>query len=276
MTSSLLDSQKLIFIRTKRELLHEGIGGFCWVTLCMEELGDFAEGIAHGEEAVRRAEAVNHPNSIVFAQLCLGRLMLRQGAMSQAISVLDCAFTRCREADFPLWTFQLAIHLALAYAASNRPAEALALLEEAASMNVGNSAIIGRMGAKRGEAYLLCGCVEEAFSHAVRTLELLCARNGRGDQAWVLRLLGNISRQRHIPDIDQAETYYQQALTLASELGMRPLQAHCHYGLGTLYRQMGREEEARAALSTAIDLYREMDMVFWLPTVEAALTVSSL
>jgi len=52
---------------------------------------------------------------------------------------------------------------------------------------------------------------------------------------------------------------------------MRPLQAHCHHGLGRLYHQTGRAEPARAALSTAIDLYRAMDMTFWLPQAEAAL-----
>jgi hypothetical protein len=52
---------------------------------------------------------------------------------------------------------------------------------------------------------------------------------------------------------------------------MRPLQAHCHLGLGRLYCQMGRVEQARATLTTAIDLYRAMDMTFWLPQAEAAL-----
>ena len=69
----------------------------------------------------------------------------------------------------------------------------------------------------------------------------------------------------------QAEAYYHQALALADELGMRPLQAHCHRGLGTLYLKTGQQEQARAELSTAIALYRAMDMTFWLPETEAAL-----
>jgi hypothetical protein len=73
------------------------------------------------------------------------------------------------------------------------------------------------------------------------------------------------------PDAARAEAYYQQALTLAEELGMRPLVAHCHLGLGRLYGQTGRGKQARAALGTAIDLYRAMDMPFWLPQAEAAL-----
>jgi hypothetical protein len=52
---------------------------------------------------------------------------------------------------------------------------------------------------------------------------------------------------------------------------MRPLQAHCHRGLGTLYATIGQQEQARAELSAAIELYRAMDMTFWLPQTEAAL-----
>jgi Flp pilus assembly protein TadD len=58
---------------------------------------------------------------------------------------------------------------------------------------------------------------------------------------------------------------------LAEALGMRPLQAHCHLGLGILYAKLGQQEPARTALSTAITLYRAMDMTFWLPQTEAAL-----
>ena len=53
---------------------------------------------------------------------------------------------------------------------------------------------------------------------------------------------------------------------------MRPLQAHCHHGLGTAIRhRRASGEQARAALATAIELYRAMDMTFWLPQAEAAL-----
>jgi len=64
---------------------------------------------------------------------------------------------------------------------------------------------------------------------------------------------------------------HQQALALASELSMRPLQAHCHRGLGTLYATTGQRQQARTAFNTAITLYRAMDMTFWLPQAEAAL-----
>jgi hypothetical protein len=86
----------------------------------------------------------------------------------------------------------------------------------------------------------------------------------------------SVGRRRHHSTVRAAcyragRGHYQHALALSEELGMRPLQAHCHHGLGTLYRQIGRDALARTALSTAIELYRAMDMTFWLPAAEAAL-----
>ena len=86
-----------------------------------------------------------------------------------------------------------------------------------------------------------------------------------------LHQLGAVHAHADPPDVAQAAAHYQQALALAEELGMRPLQAHCHRGLGTLYAATGQRKQARSGLVTAIALYREMGMTFWLPQAEAAL-----
>jgi tetratricopeptide (TPR) repeat protein len=123
-----------------------------------------------------------------------------------------------------------------------------------------------------GEAYVLAGRLEEAYALAERTLALVRERQERGHQAHALRLLGDIAARREPPEVEQAEVHYRQALALAEDLGMRPLQAHCHLGLGTLYVKTGQRQQACTELSTAVDLYRDMDMTFWLPQAEAALS----
>jgi hypothetical protein len=60
-------------------------------------------------------------------------------------------------------------------------------------------------------------------------------------------------------------------LALAEPRGMRPLVAHCHLGLGKLYRRAGKREQARDHLTTATTMYREMDMRFWFDEAEAEL-----
>jgi len=122
-----------------------------------------------------------------------------------------------------------------------------------------------------GEAHLLAGRLEEAHAVVEGALAHAQAHQERGDQAYALRLLGDIAAHREPPESVLAEAHYRQALALAEELGMRPLQAHCHRGLGTLYAATGQREPARNALVTAIAMYRSMAMTFWLPQTEVAL-----
>jgi tetratricopeptide (TPR) repeat protein len=97
------------------------------------------------------------------------------------------------------------------------------------------------------------------------------SRRHAGTKRWRCTSLASSKPTPPPPDAEQAEIHYQRAMAFAEELGMRPLQAHCHFSLGTLYTKIGRREQARAELSAAIDLYRAMEMTFWLPQAEAAL-----
>jgi hypothetical protein len=55
------------------------------------------------------------------------------------------------------------------------------------------------------------------------------------------------------------------------ELGMRPLVAHCHFGLAKLYRQTSNREQAREHVTTAATMYRDMNMQFWLEQAEVGM-----
>jgi hypothetical protein len=75
----------------------------------------------------------------------------------------------------------------------------------------------------------------------------------------------------HDPDSEVAGRYYHEALALGTDLGMRPLVAHCHLGLGKLYRRIGKRDQARDHLTTATTLYYEMDMRCWLEEADGEL-----
>jgi tetratricopeptide (TPR) repeat protein len=163
----------------------------------------------------------------------------------------------------------------LGYAAAlqGRLAEGRALLEEGISEGIRTGALLSHSHwvSWLSEVCRLAGHGEEAWQHAHQALDLARQRKARGDEVLALHQLGVVHTHADPPNAAQAEAHYQQALALAEELGMRPLQAHCHHGLGTLYHQTGRAEQARTALITAIDLYRAMDMTLWLPQAKAAL-----
>jgi tetratricopeptide (TPR) repeat protein len=159
----------------------------------------------------------------------------------------------------------------LAYVLSGRVDEAVRLLERATRSGPPSAARRPSLRLTLSERYLLAGRFEEASTLANSVLERARIRKQRGSEAEALRLRGNIAARRQPPESESAEVHYRQTLPLAEELRMRPLQAHCHLGLGTLYVQTGRPELARAALTAAVALYRDMEMTFWLPQAEAAL-----
>jgi tetratricopeptide (TPR) repeat protein len=244
-----------------------------WLVRCLAELGAFPEGVTYGEEAVRIAEAVDHPISLILAYLGVGFFSLRQRDLFRAIPALERCLDLCRVWNSLVWFPEAAAALGYAYACTGRVTEALPLLEQAEQRGAARETMGGqslRVGYV-SEAYLLAGRMQEAVQLAGRALDLARAHKERGYQAWALRLLGEIAAHQAPPEIEPAAHHYRQALALADELGMRPLAAHCHLGLGTLYAKTGQQEQARTELSTAIEMYRAMEMTFWLPQAEVAL-----
>jgi tetratricopeptide (TPR) repeat protein len=244
-----------------------------YLAACHAELGTFTEGRASGEEGVRIAEAVNHPASLMCACWGIGVLSLCQGDLSGAIPRLEQAVDLCRETDLPAWFPLAAATLGEAYTLCARLADAVPLLTQALerAAATGRGDIQTRCHLSLGEAQLRAGGLGEAQALTQEAQALARAHRERGYEAYALHLLGEIAAHRHLPEVAQAEDYYRQGLGLTRELGVRPLMAHCHRGLGTLYAKTNRREQARAELSTAVALYRSMDMIFWLPQVEAAL-----
>jgi tetratricopeptide (TPR) repeat protein len=121
-----------------------------------------------------------------------------------------------------------------------------------------------------GDAYLAAGRVADALGQSTRALDLALEHRGRGDQAWALRLRAEVFSRRDIPDVLQAEDLYRQARVLAEELGMRPLAAQCHFGLGKLYDRIGKRTAAEESVLKASAVYRRLDMRSWLDRAEAA------
>jgi tetratricopeptide (TPR) repeat protein len=265
----------------KGDLLHERFGmtglpavmSRTWLVSCLADLGEFDEGTARGDEAIRLAEAAEHPFSLTQAHYALGTLFLRQGDLHRAIPLLECGLDVCQTSSILTWFSTIAAALGYAYALSGRIPEALSLLQQAVAQDTsrGVSAGHARRVAYLSEAYVLAGPIDEAVDLAASALAFARTLKARGNEAYALWLHGEIRTQQESLADTEADAYYQQALALAQELGMRPLQAHCHLALGTLSTKRGQLAQARVALSTAIELFHTTGMTFWLPRAQASL-----
>jgi class 3 adenylate cyclase/tetratricopeptide (TPR) repeat protein len=244
-----------------------------WLAQTLSTLGAFAEGRRHGEEAFRLATLAGRGDTPIIVHHRLGNLYLAQGDLGHAIRVWEQGLALCRASGEQDSLRGIVAGLGYAYALRGRLTEGRALLEEAIREGIRTGALLNhsRWVAQLSEVCRLAGRSEEAQQHALQALDLARQHKERANEALALHQLGVVQAHADPPDTAQAESHYQQALSLAEELGMRPLGAHCHRGLGTLYASTGQREQARTELAAAIALYRAMDMTFWLPQAEAAL-----
>jgi tetratricopeptide (TPR) repeat protein len=219
---------------------------------------------------VQIAEAADHPFTLYIALTSLGLAHVGRGDLPRAIRALERGLDLCRTWQFARGASQVAATLGAAYALAGRTDEALPLVAGAVDE------FSRRPYHNRPAHVLLCAGTtsllarrnDEARSHAQEALALTRRLGARAREAHALCLAGDVA----FAGGEDAGGYYRESLSLAGELGMRPLVAHCHLGLGKLYRRTGDTAKAREHLTTAATMYREMDMRFWLEQAEAVLT----
>jgi tetratricopeptide (TPR) repeat protein len=244
-----------------------------WLTMSLAELGEFAEGAARAEETLRLGEAGDNAFSLILACLGVGRFYVTAGDPERAIPTLERGLALCETREIPLWWTSLASDLGYAYALSGSIGRALPLLQKALEQTA-TASIVAYQAlrvCRLAEGYLLARRLADAMAVAQQALALAVQHKERASEAWTLRLLGEIAACADPPEVERANACYHQALARADELGMRPLAAHCHLGLGTLYQKVGRNDEALAEVTTAAEMYRAMEMAFWLARAESEL-----
>jgi class 3 adenylate cyclase/tetratricopeptide (TPR) repeat protein len=247
------------------------VGARNWLSACLAERGEFVEAIAVGEEAVRIAEMANDLVSLALAYHGITHLYFVHANFGTTIARGERCVELCRTWQIPAFYWRPASELGYARVMSSELAAGLSLLEEVVEQASGRGLLQPPWLAQLGEAYLLAGRQDDAIRAASRALDLSRLHKERSFEASALRVLAEIAAHADRREVARAEDYYHQALVLAEGLGMRPPQAHCHLGLGSLYRKIDRAEQALAELTTAADLYRAMGMTFWLTRAQAAL-----
>jgi class 3 adenylate cyclase/tetratricopeptide (TPR) repeat protein len=233
-----------------------------YLCACLAELGDFAEGIALGEEAIRIAETANHPFSAGQALLNLAVLHLRKGELAPAIGLLERGSSLSGVSKVSALSTGISAALGYAYALAGRLAEGIPLLEsgvaqaEASRITARHSLWVTWLA----EAYLLADRIDDAGRLADRALRLSREHNERANVAYGLRIAGEITARSGPRHGHDAGELYRSGIALASELGMQPLVARCRAGLAAWYRHTGRPDDAAAEEQTATNMLHAMHM----------------
>jgi tetratricopeptide (TPR) repeat protein len=242
------------------------------LAVSLGERGAFHEAITQAQEGVQRAELLDDVFSLILAYWGLGHVCSLKGDLRPAGAMLERALILSRDGNFPIQSAYIGAQLAYVYAWSERVPEGLALVRQACTdlestgVVAFQTLIVGHLS----ETCRLGNRLDDAHAAAARVLTLARERGERGREADALRLMGDVAAHRERLDVTAAASHYSQGLTLASELGMCPLVAHCHLGLGKLAADTG-DSGTQEHLTLAAAMYRDMGMHFWLAQTETAL-----
>jgi tetratricopeptide (TPR) repeat protein len=242
--------------------------------VALAELGRFAEAVEYETEVIQLAELTQHAYTVGFAYRTVAMPHLLRGDWTTALARLEHGIAALRSGNVPLPLPIVVAASAWTLAQLGEASEAMRRLQEAEQLFEHQAArgLVGQSGwayHALGRACLLLGRLDEARRLSSRAIE--CSPCHPGFEGHARHLLGDIATHPNQFDAERGEAHYHEALALAEPRGMRPLVAHCHFGLGKLYRHTGRRQEAQAHLTTATTMYREMGMQFWLAPAEAGL-----
>jgi predicted ATPase len=232
-----------------------------WLAFTLAEMGEFVLARRHAERARQVADAAQNAYATVIARTLLGLVALRQGDVETAVDHLRPSLEACREKALTVWEPIPSSLLGLTLALLGRKHEGLQLLEAGVALTerLDVRAYLALWTLHLAEGLLLSGEVERAATVAARALALAVDHRERGHEAWARWLQGEILARRD-DGHPEAEAAYRAALERATALGMRPLVARCHLGLGRLFRQAGARALAEEQLVEALSHFCEMEI----------------
>ena len=247
-----------------------------WLVRSLIELGRFAEAAECAAQALRLADPTQRAYTVRQAHLAAGWFHLHKGDWAKARSLIEKGIAANRAESIVLDLPFAVASSAWTLAQLGDAGEALTRLREGEQL-AGRHLARGFLGfvgwtyQVLGRAALLLGRLDEARTLGDRAVE--SCPHQPGFAAHALHLLGDVATHPARFDADAGEAYYRKALALAEPRGMRPLIAHCHLGLGKLFRRANNREPTHEHLATAATMYREMDMRFWLEQAEAEVRI---
>jgi tetratricopeptide (TPR) repeat protein len=246
------------------------VSALMYLAWSLARQGDFPEALRCAQEAFGIAESADLPYTLSLGCYALGGANLTRGDVAKAIPALE----RGRELSLTRihgHRSGFASMLGTAYLYAGRLDEAIPLLEEGARRELLSYVHLeSHRLAPLARGYSAAGRHDDALRAIERGLSL-ARTNGIGyAETWLLLVLAEVTGNCDPPDVRRSLASGAEALTRSLALGTRPMVGHCHLALGRAHWAAGHPSEGEEHIRTAVAMYRQMEMPFWLGLAERA------
>jgi tetratricopeptide (TPR) repeat protein len=228
--------------------LFPSVGCRTWLALCLERLGSFDEALGWAHDAMTIASGADNLHAQVWASYTLGHVGLARGDAGASLPALERALALCEKGEFPIYRPRVLAALGQARVFTGKLDDGLALVDQALKearttrMIYGHTALL----ITQAETYLEAARVDEAARVAIEALPAARERGERGDEGWLLGVLGAVALRRGRSAVDEATTRFEEANAIARELAMRALETRCLAGLRASDVLAGRRHDVRS------------------------------
>ena len=233
-----------------------------WIVWALAERGEFKQAEKQGNEALAIAKKVNHPFNIAHIYYDLGYFYYLKGETQKAVHTLEHACEIIVEWGLTYLSPFITGFLGYAYALNGEHSKAISTLEKAlaAYKSIGLGLFRSLVQVYMGKALLLDGQIEQAFEQCERALSLARKRGESGHEAYALFTLGEITAHSDFLNKQLTLNYFNDALKIAKEFGMRPLQAKCYQSLSLYYQNEQDSEKTKKYNNMFANLSEEIEL----------------
>jgi predicted ATPase len=222
-------------------------------------LGYPAQALRRSQAALALAQELAHPYSLAYARNFAAFLHYLRRDASAVQAEADALLTLATTQGFPLWERAGIVWRGWALAMQGQSEAGLAQLRQGLTAMVALEQELSRpFGLVHlAEAVGHTGQVEEGLRLLEEALTAFEA-SGRADVlAEAYRLQGALLLRQAVPNAAQAETCFQQALTVARRQQAKSYELRAAMSLGRLWQQQGKQAEARALLAPLYGWFTE-------------------
>jgi TOMM system kinase/cyclase fusion protein len=227
-----------------------------WALWC---LGYPEQGLARSQEALTLAQQSAHPFSLGLALTCAAILHQLRREVRAAQECAEAAISLSKEQGFAQWMAYCTILRGWALAQQGQAQEGIEQLTQGLRA-------FRATGAETSRPYLLTllveayGIIEQQDSGLNLLKEALALVDKTGDRFYepeLYRLKGVLLLQQSSDNHTEAETCFQQAITIACSQQAKSLELRSTTSLARLWQQQGKRQEAYDLLAPIYNWFTE-------------------
>jgi class 3 adenylate cyclase/tetratricopeptide (TPR) repeat protein len=228
-------------------------------------LGNFDEGKALAEKALRIAERVGDPVNLGFVQMFYGLFFYWKGDWKSAKEHIEISLAYFEEAKFYMLIIIDLCSLGLVHSYLGDPETARTQAEKGIQMyrDLGIEGYLSYYLWVMGSIYLDSGDLESAQTSMEEAVRLSRKNNEKGFEGLALiglgRVFGKKNRER-----EKVEEHFFEGLDILKDQRLKTWYAQGRLHLGEFYLDRGEKEKALENLKEAESLFQKMGMDYWL------------